>query len=164
MSSPLGYILNLSIAAIVLVSVGALGALFVDAHANATVQEDLETYGYSLAGDIQEVDRLIAQSDSSGNVGTRSALAERVRGDAYEIEFVNASDARRNHSAVPGVDHADRCDRACLVLVTREENTVATVPFVTETPVQSAHVSGGTVYVYRPPNEHTIQFERVDSR
>lgn len=164
MSSPLGYILNLSIAAIVLVSVGAMGALFVDAHASATVQEDLETYGYTLAGDIQEVDRLITQSDTSGNVGTRSALAERVRGDSYEIEVVNASDARRNHSAVPGVDYAERCDRACLVLVTRDENTVATVRFVTETPVKSAHLSGGTVYVHRPPTERSIQFERVDSR
>lgn len=163
-SSPLGYVLNLSIAAIVLVSVGAMGALFVDAHASATVQEDLETYGYTLAGDIQEVDRLIAQSGASGEVGTRSALSERVRGDIYEIHVINASDANQDSAGATRVDHAEECERSCLVLLTHEDGVVSTVPFVTDTPVETTQFSGGTVYVHRPTNGHSIQFKRVDGR
>lgn len=161
-SSPLGYVLNLSIAAIALVSLGAAGAVFFDANADAALEEDLRTFGNELAGDIQSVDRLAARTPSTRAVDERSAIGDAVRGTDYVVEVVNASAA----AGPPGdasVEHADRCDRRCLVLLTRDGDVQTTVNFVSATPVESTRFDGGPVAVRRPAGSNTIRFEPLDT-
>jgi len=160
-SSPLGYILNLSIAAIVLVGLGATGAAFFDTNADAAIEEDLAAYGNELAGDIQSVDRLAAQSDATRVVDARSSLGTAVRGTDYVVEVINASDAGGAPDDAP-VEHAAECERQCLVLLTHDGDVLTTVNFVSGTPVESTRFDGGPVVVRWPAGGERIQFERLD--
>lgn len=160
-SSPLGYVLNLSIAAIVLVSLGAAGAVFFDANTDAAIEEELDTYGNELAGEIQSVDRLAAAADGTQPVDERASLDDTARGADYVVEVINASDA--GDPAAAGVDHADRCDRACVVLFTHGGDVVTTVSFVSATPVETTRFDGGPVTVNRPAGSNQIQFDPLDS-
>jgi len=152
-SSPLGYVLNLSIAAIVLVSLGGAGVVFFDANTDAAVEEDLEVYGNKLAGTIQSVDRLAAATPGQ-SVDERAALAGSVRGTGYTVEVINASDA--------GSSTAGRCERQCLVLSTGDGDLHTTVNFVSATPVESTRFDGGPVAVRRPTGGDQIQFRELD--
>jgi hypothetical protein len=153
-SSPLGYILNLSIAAIVLVSLGTAGTVFFDANTDAAIEEDLATYGNDLAGDIQSVDRLAAAAPD-GTANERAALADSVRGTGYVVEVINASDAG---SASDRLQYATDCQRQCLVLATQDGDVQTTVNFVSATPVESSRFDGGPVVVRRPAGD-PIQFD-----
>jgi hypothetical protein len=157
-SSPLGYILNLSIAAIVLVSLGAVGTVFFDANTGAAIEEDLEAYGNDLAGDIQSVDRLAAATPGR-TADKRASLAESVRGTDYIVEVINSSDAGGTGGAV---EHADACERQCLVLVTHDGDVRTTVNFVSATPVESSRFEGGPVVVRRPAGGDRIQFDPLE--
>jgi hypothetical protein len=159
-SSPLGYILNLSVAAIVLVSLGAVGTVFFDANTEAAIEEDLDAYGNELAGEIQSVDRLAAATPAQP-VDERASLAESVRGTDYVVEVVNATDA--GGSVDGAVEHAAECERQCLVLFTRDGDVLTTVNFVSATPVESTRFEGGPVAVRRPAGSDRIQFERIDT-
>lgn len=161
-SSPLGYILNLSIAAIVLVGLAAAGAAFFDANADAAIEEDLAAYGNELAGDIQSVDRLVAETDATRSVGERSSIGTAVRGTDYVVEVINASHAGGAPDDAP-VDHAAECERQCLVLLTHDEGVLTTVNFVSGTPVESTRFDGGPVAVRRPAGSDHIQFEEIDT-
>ena len=158
-SSPLGYVLNLSIAAIVLVSLGGAGAVFFDANTDTAVEEDLETYGNDLAGVIQSVDRLAAATPGQ-SVNERAALAGLVRGTEYTVEVINASDA--GDTTAGAVEHAGRCERRCLVLFTGDGTLHTTVNFVSATPVESTRFDGGPVVVRRPAGTDRIQFRQLD--
>ena len=158
-SSPLGYVLNLSIAAIVLVSLGGVGVVFFDANTEAAVEEDLEMYGNDLAGTIQSVDRLAAATPGQ-SVDERAALAGSVRGTEYIVEVINASDA--GDTTAGAVEHAGRCERQCLVLLTGDGGLHTTVNFVSATPVESTRFDGGPVAVRRPAGADQIQFRQLD--
>lgn len=157
-SSPLGYILNLSIAAVVLVSLGALGTVFFDANTDSAIEEDLEAYGNDLAGDIQSVDRRVAATPA-GTADERAALAASVRGNNYIVEVVNASDAGGTTGAV---EHADACQRQCIVLATQDREVQTTVNFVSATTVESTRFEGGSVVVRRPAGDDRIQFDPIE--
>jgi hypothetical protein len=157
-SSPLGYILNLSIAALVLVSLGAAGTVFFDANTDAAVEEDLAAYGNDLAGDIQSVDRLVAATPD-GTVDERAALADSVRGTGYVVEVINASDAG---GASGEVQHATECQRQCLVLATQDGDVRTTVNFVSATTVESSRFDGGPVLVRRSAGDERIRFDPLE--
>jgi len=135
-SSPLGYVLNLALAGVVLAGVGMMGMAFFDANSAAAAEGDLRAFGNDLAGDIQEVDRL---ARTGGLASERTALPERVRGEPYDIEVVNRSDA--------GTDgpHATACERQCLVLSTADGTVQAVVNVVTERRLESGRLEGGSV-------------------
>ena len=157
-SSALGYILNLSVAAIVLVSLGAAGTVFFDANADAAIEEDLAAYGNDLAGEVQALDRLAA--DRPGQpVDERAAIGRQVRGTDYTVEVVNASAAANGSTRL---EHAERCDRQCLVLTTADGDVQTTVNFVAATPVESTRFDGGPVVVRRPAGASHIQFEPLE--
>jgi len=157
-SSPLGYILNLSIAAVVLVSLGAAGAVFFDANTDAAIEEDLAAYGNDLAGDIQSVDRLAAATPG-GTAQERTALADSVRGSSYVVEVVNASDAG---GVTERLQHATACQRQCLVLATQDGDVRTTVSFVSATPVESSRFDGGPVVVRLQAGGDRIQFDPLE--
>ena len=157
-SSALGYILNLSVAAIVLVGLGAAGTVFFEANTDTAVREDLSAYGNELAGEIQAVDRLAAERPGQP-VDTRAAIGRQVRGSGYVVEVVNASAAA---GASTTLEHADECDRQCLVLVTTDGDVSAVVNFVAATPIESTRFDGGPVVVRRPAGADHIRFERLE--
>ena len=152
-SSPAGYILNLGLAGVVLVSIGAVGLAFFAADDAAGIEDDLRVYGTELAGDIQEVDRLVGATDSSGAVSERSALGETARESPYVVEVVNATDAG---TPTAGLEYAELCDRSCLVLATRDGDVRVTVNFVTQTPVETGRFDGGPVSVVRPAGAEAV--------
>ena len=156
MSSPLGYILNLGIAGIVLVSVGAVGLVFFETNETTAIESELAVFGNELAGDIQEVDRMAVDAGSVREVGQRSSLGEHARTDRYIVEVINRSDAGASDTRF---EHADICERACLVLVTQDGDVRAVTNYVSKTPVQSSRFDGGPVYVHRPAGSDTIRFE-----
>lgn len=156
-SSALGYVLNLTVAAVVLVSLGTVGTVFFDANADTAVEEDLAAYGNELAGDIQAVDRLAAAT-SGQQVGERSAIGQQVRDERYVVEVINASVA--GGSTDGPVEHAEKCERQCLVLVAGDVQT--TVNFVSATPVETTRFEGGPVAVRRPVGSNHIRFARIE--
>jgi hypothetical protein len=158
-SSPLGYILNLTVAAIVLVSLGTVGTVFFDANTDTAVEDDLSVYGNDLAGEIQSVDRLAAAKRAQ-TVDERASLADSVRGSDYVVEVINASDAQNGTSGA--LEHADACERQCLVLSTGDGDVHTTVNFVSATPVESTRFEGGPVVVRRPAGESHIQFDPLE--
>lgn len=158
-SSTLGYILNLGIAAIVLVSLGSLGTVFFDASTDAAIEEDLETFGNDLAGEIQSVDRLAA-GEPGRTAAERAALAESVRGSDYIVEVINATDAGSNETGP--VENAAICERQCLVLFTHDGSVRTIVNFVSATPVETTRFDGGPVAVRRPAGSNQIQFDTLE--
>lgn len=158
-SSPLGYVLNLGIVAVVLVGLGTAGTVFLDTNTDAAVEGALETQGNSLAGEIQAVDRAAAEAGPAESVDQRATLATSVRGTGYSVEVVNASVAG---GAAAAVEHAGECERACLVLVTDEGDVRTTVRFVSATPVETTRFDGGPVRVHRPAGTDHLRFEPLD--
>lgn len=156
-SSPLGYILNLSIAAIVLVSLGAAGTVFFDATADAGIEKDLRVYGNDLASEIQSVDRLAAVTPERTADG-RAGLADSAGGSGYVVEVINASDAG---SPTGHLEHATECERQCLVL-SADGDVRTAVNFVSATPVESSRFDGGPVVVRRPAGGDRIQFDPLE--
>lgn len=155
-SSPLGYILNLGIAGIVLVSLGAVGLVFFETNETTGIESELQVYGNELAGEIEAVDRLAREAGPAQAVGERASLGEHARNDRYLVTVINRSDAGNPDAAVAS---SAECDRACLVLTTQDGSVQTKTNFVTETPVESGQFDGGPVYVNREPPHDTIRFE-----
>jgi hypothetical protein len=155
-SSPLGYVLNLALAGVVLAGVGTMGMAFFDANSAAATEGDLRAFGNDLAGDIQEADRL---ARTGGLASERTALPERVRGERYDIEVVNRSDAGTGGT---GLEHATVCERQCLVLSTADEAVQVVVNVVTERRLESGRLDGGSVTTgYR---EGSLAVEPLEGR
>lgn len=157
-SSPLGYILNLGVAGVVLVSLWAAGAVFLDTNTDTAVERALQTQGNELAGDIQTVDRAVAEAGPTQVVDERATLATSVRGTDYVIEVLNASVT----GDTAGVEHAERCERQCLVLATDDGSVITTVRFTSATSVETTRFDGGPVTVHRPAGADQIRFEPLD--
>ena len=155
-SSPLGYILNLGIAGVVLVSLGAVGLVFFETNETTGIESELQVYGNELAGEIQAVDRLARETGPAQAVGERASLDDQARNDRYLVTVINRSDAGNPDAAVA---HSEVCERACLVLTTQDETVQTKTNFITETPVESGQFAGGPVYVNREPPHEKIRFE-----
>jgi hypothetical protein len=82
-----------------------------------------------------------------------------VRGERYDIEVVNRSDAG---TGGPGLEHATACERQCLVLSTADEAVQVVVNVVTERRLESGRLDGGSVTTgYR---EGSLAVEPLEGR
>lgn len=158
-SSPLGYLLNLGLAAIVLVSMGTVGLAVLDTNEETAIEADLTVYGQQLAGEIQEVDRLARAAGPGKTVSERAALDDLAREDRYTVTIANASHVGVRERGAGNTP----CDRPCLILETQDGSIQVTVNVVSETPLQPAQFDGGPVTVSRPATAERIQFDPLDA-
>jgi len=140
------------------VIVGVLvSGLVVSANAYFESREDtataatLEREGQELSRTIGTVDRLVRESNSSGEIGRRVDLPSSVGSSHYTVAIVNRSGA---------ADGERGCDRPCLVLSTGEVTQRVYVRSMT--PLAGGERLGGDLYVVREPGDDTITLREVE--
>lgn len=125
-STMLSYILTLSITAILISGLLLTGGNVVETQQERTAQSELRVIGQQVAADLNAADRL-ADATDAGQAAVSREYPDRVVGTTYTIAV--------DGSAGEVLLEADRF------------GVRVTVPFVTETPVADATVSGGDVVV-----------------
>lgn len=122
-STTLGYVLNLGVAAILVTALMLSAGTLVDNQREQAVETELEVIGERVAADLGAADRLARASDG-GSVRYVVEVPDRVAGTTYDVQ-VNES----------GDDH--------IVLVSDRPRVRVSVPYDSETPVTNATQSGG---------------------
>ena len=127
-STTLGYVLTLTITVILVSGLMVAVGSFVAGQNERVTESELEVVGQRLATDIEAADRLAEAAESTPTVVVRSRLPRTVAGRTYRIA-VNET----------GTDR--------LVLSTADPDVSVVVRVVTDYPVSSASLGGGTVRI-----------------
>ncbi|WP_143416408.1 hypothetical protein ABSL23_09075 [Halobacterium sp. NMX12-1] len=122
-STALGYVLNIGVAAILVTMLLFSAGSLVETQRDRAVETELRVVGDRVAADLAAADTLARASDG-GSVRYAVEAPPRVAGVAYDVR-VNESG---NDTVVLDADRSD---------------VTVTVEFQTETPVENATVSGG---------------------
>lgn len=122
-STTLGYVLNLGVAAILVTTLMVSAGTLVDNQQDRALRTELDVIGDRIASDIAATDRLARASDGGG-VRYVVVIPRRVVGSSYEIQ-INESGNNQ------------------IVLDAGRSDVSVTVDFASETPVESATRSGG---------------------
>jgi hypothetical protein len=146
-SELVGYLLSLFIITFLMAGLIVPASTYFDGQESIATSNELETQGQQLSSTVHSVDRLVRQSNSSGEIGQTIALPETAQGNSYTVEVINESVASNPDSA---------CDRQCLRLEAGDVTQV--VFFRSLTTVEATSFVGGPVYVVRPDGESTIRF------
>lgn len=122
-STTLGYVLNLGVAAILITTLMVAAGTLVDEQTDRAIRTELDVLGDRIAADVAATDRLARASDG-GRVRYDVGIPRRVVGTAYEVRINESGN-----------------DRIVLDAV-RSEVTV-TVAYDSQTPVEPATRRGG---------------------
>ncbi|WP_232701541.1 DUF7266 family protein [Halobacterium wangiae] len=140
-STALGYVLNLGVAAILVTTLMLSAGTLVDDQRRAAVETELEVVGERVAADLSATDRLARASDG-GSVRYVVDVPERVAGTTYDVR-VNES----------GNDH--------VVLVSERPSVRVSVPYDSETHVPAATYSDGRFAFVYDADADALEVERV---
>lgn len=127
-STALNYVLNLSIAALLVAGLLVAGSGFVEDSRESVVREELAVVGEQVAADIQRVDRLVVAGDGVTVASVTQEFPERVAGSTYIL------------SLDPGAAEP-------VELSTATPNVTVTVPVRTDTGLGTGTAGGGPVTV-----------------
>ncbi|MFB6156543.1 MAG: hypothetical protein ABEJ34_01710 [Haloferacaceae archaeon] len=133
-STALGYVLLLAVAALLVSGLLAATGTFIDGQRDSTVREGLSVSGQQAAGAIETADRLVRSSDATpSTLVVQQRLPRRIAGTGYTIEVnVTGTDVTLELSpAVPGALSSD----------------TVTVPVSNRTAVAETSIQGGTIEV-----------------
>lgn len=133
-STTLGYVLTLSITAILISGLLMAGGSMVEDQRDRIAQQELSVSAEQFASGLNDGDRL-AQSADGGVMRVRIWLPERIAGGSYTLELINES-APANQPA-----------RATIIATAQGANAEATVSIRTGVPVANRTVLGGPVVV-----------------
>ncbi|WP_302083363.1 DUF7266 family protein [Salinibaculum rarum] len=142
-SSPVSYILNLSVFLVIMVTVSMGASAFMTSTTQASTENSLETTGQQFSQSIMDVDRLVRGSAATGEIGTVVSLPPQVNGKYYKIQVINESDAT-----------GDPCSNSCIILQTNNGEATEVVDFTLggETTIESKTFQAGSVYLARHEN------------
>ncbi|MFB6071762.1 MAG: hypothetical protein ABEJ88_02220 [Halobacterium sp.] len=138
-STTLGYVLNLGVAAILVTTLMLSAGTLVESQRDRATRTQLSVVGERVASDLESADYLARASDD-GAVRYVVRIPARAVDSAYEVR-VNQS----------GTDH--------VVLTASGPDVSVTVPFQTELPVEADTVDGGPFVVVYDPATDTLVIE-----
>lgn len=143
-STALGYVLTLTISALILsvLMVGVGG--FVEDQRERVVREELTVVGQQLAADLTAADRLVQGSEADTTVSLTSRLPRQVANSGYTVELVADGTAHQLH------------------LQTTDPPVSVVVGFDTTTAVATTSVSGGDVTVTYDAVDDELEVSRAD--
>lgn len=133
-STTLGYVLTLTITAILISGLLIAGGTLVESQRDRIAQEEVSVSAEQLASGLSEADRL-AQNAGEGVMRVRIWLPERIAGGGYTIELSNVS------------TDPDQPARATIAVTAANANAEATVSVRTGVPVANRTVTGGPIVV-----------------
>lgn len=144
-TSQISYLISLGIVLTLLTGVSITLFSILDGASNEITSDQLEQVGYTVAGDIETIDRLQQASDNP-NPTRVIEIPEQINGESYSLSIVNATDATNPRGA--SVPHAEQCGtRECVVVYSTESSAEVMVPLVTTNELASTQLSsdGGQV-------------------
>lgn len=133
-STTLGYVLTLTITAVLISGLLFAGGALVEDQRDRIAQEELSVAAEQLAAGVNEGDRL-AESTDGGVLRVQVWLPERIAGGSYALEL-------RNESVPP-----DQPARATIIARAGGADARATVSLRTGVPVANKTVEGGPVVI-----------------
>lgn len=128
-SVTVGYIINLSIATMLIAGLLTSTAGVVDAEREQAIRSQLDVVGERLAADLMTADRLVQSSDASTTVELETRLPSDAAGASYQIT-ISATGSQ-----------------STITLSTNRPAVERQVTFKNETNIQSGTVSGGDVVI-----------------
>lgn len=131
-STAVGYILMVAVAAILLTGLSVAASDLVDRQDERTVRAELDVYGERLAADIATADRLVQQGSNPSTVNVTSELPATVSDHQYTISIGDGADTGGNTTITLEADGFDR--------------TVET-GVANSTPIERTEVQGGTITI-----------------
>lgn len=133
-STTLGYVLTLTITAILISGLLIAGGTLVEDQRDRIAQEELSVSAEQLASGLSEADRL-AESADGGVMAVRIWLPDRVAGGSYTLELTNESTSPNQPA------------RTTIVATAQGANAETTVSIRTSVPVANRTVLGGPLTV-----------------
>lgn len=140
-STILGYTLNLAVATILVTGLLVAAGGYVEGQQERAIRTELDVIGSRVAGDIGAADRLV-RTGGDTTVELEVSTPTRTTGVTYTID-VNTTGSNT------------------ITLSTTDPAVSVTVPFRTNTPVESDSVSGGTFTLRYDPSTGTLVIENA---
>ena len=103
------------------------------------MQDQMDTESHRLKGAIEEVDRRVRSSESTGPIGIHISLSDRIGNNQYEIEVVQQ----------PGGDQY-------LILRTLSGDLTTRLEVESETQLKNTTIPGGDIYIIRKAADSKI--------
>lgn len=144
-TSQISYLISLGIVLTLLTGVSITLFSILDGASNEITSGQLEEVGYTVAGDIETIDRLQRASDDP-NPTRIIEIPEQINGESYSLSIVNATDVANPGGA--DVPRAEQCGTGkCVVVYSTEGPSEVTVPLVTVNDLASTQLTsdGGQV-------------------
>jgi len=127
-STTLGYVLTLAIAALLVTGLITAGGNYVENEREQVIRDELTVIAQQLAADIERADRLArAASGSSTTVALNQTFSDQVTGTTYRIDL----------------DSSDET----VVVESLDPSIAISVEVQTTTPLRDSTVDGGSVQV-----------------
>lgn len=138
-STTFGYVLTLAISSLLVTGLIVAGGTFVDQQREQVVQHEMEVIGEHVAGNVQQVDRMVNASDESTPVAQiNQSFPTHISGTTYNIELVeNGGEPKLYLNS------------------TRPELTV-TVNVTTRTDIGDSVADGGTIVIRHDDTEGIV--------
>lgn len=87
-STTFGYVLTLAISSLLVTGLIVAGGTFVDEQREQVVQHEMEVVGEHVAGNVQQVDRMVNASDESDPVARiNQSFPTHISGTTYNVEL-----------------------------------------------------------------------------
>lgn len=128
-STTVGYVISLGIAAILISGLLVAGGGFVEDQRERTVRSELQVIGQQTVSEIDAADRLARSDGTTETLEVRHRFPDRVTGAQYTIA-VDTSGGQPE-----------------LVLSTDDPDITVTIPFETQLPLDDGRVVGGDLLV-----------------
>ncbi|ADQ67651.1 hypothetical protein C499_17994 [Halogeometricum borinquense DSM 11551] len=148
-STTLGYVLTLSITA-VLVSGLLIGTgQYVDDQRRQVADRELSVLSERIAARTADIDRMVRAGDGTNEVRVRIDLPRTVAGESYRIEVSEPTvTTPRTHD---------------IMLTTGQTDQAVTVSLRTGLDIEAASLSGGNLVVVYNPADGRLSFESGDT-
>lgn len=128
-STTVGYVTSLGIAAILISGLLVAGGGFVEDQRERTVRSELQVIGQQMISEIDATDRLARNDGDVTGLSVRRQFPERVTGVQYTVDVDTSG------------------SRPTLVLSTDDPDVTVTVAFETQTPLRGDTVRNGDLLV-----------------
>ena len=87
-STALGYVLTLAIAALLVGGLFVAGGNFVDDRREQVIRQEMNVVGQHVASNVEEADRMVEAGGSSTEVSINQSFPDRATGSTYRMELV----------------------------------------------------------------------------
>lgn len=136
-STTLGYVLTLAIAALLVTGLIAAGTGYVETEREQVIRDELTVIGQQLAADVERADRLVrAANTTHGSVTVRlnQSFSDRVTGSSYRISLESSDE---------------------VVVTSVDPNVTVTIDVETKTDISDSTVDGGGIRIaYDETGDH----------